>query len=93
MSKDLAGDNILVNTVCIGLIKSGQHRRRWEVEADSNPSLTLDEWYEQSADRVPLGRVGEASEAGDLVCFLASERASFITGTAVNMDGGASPVV
>ena len=43
--------------------------------------------------RVPLGRVGEAREAGDLVTFLVSERASYITGVAVNIDGGTSPVV
>ena len=43
--------------------------------------------------RVPLGRVGEAKEAGDLITFLVSERAAFITGVSVNIDGGASPVV
>ena len=42
---------------------------------------------------VPLGRVGESEEAANLITFLASERASFITGTAINMDGGVSPVV
>lgn len=93
MSKDYAKDNILVNTVCIGLIKSGQHRRRWELAVDRDPDLTLDAWYEQMSGRVPMGRVGEAREAGDLVTFLASERASYITGVAVNVDGGTSPVV
>lgn len=93
MSKDYAAENILVNTVCIGLIKSGQWERRWAAEAEDNPSLTLDGWYERAGSRVPLGRVGEAREAGDLICFLASERASFISGTAVNVDGGAAPVV
>jgi NAD(P)-dependent dehydrogenase (short-subunit alcohol dehydrogenase family) len=42
---------------------------------------------------VPLGRVGEAGEAGDLIAFLASERASYITGTAINIDGGRSAIV
>lgn len=93
MSKDYAADNILVNSVCIGLIKSGQHERRYEAQQERNPSLTLDQFYEGMGARVPLGRVGEAAEAGDLVCFLASERASYITGTAVNVDGGTSPVL
>ncbi|MHB1235668.1 MAG: SDR family oxidoreductase [Microbacteriaceae bacterium] len=44
-------------------------------------------------DHLPLGRVGEASEAGDVICFLASERASYLTGTAINIDGGTSPVI
>ena len=44
------------------------------------------------ASRVPIGRVGEAREAGDLVTFLVSDRAAYITGVAVNIDGGTSPV-
>jgi len=93
LSKDYAADNILVNSVCIGLIKSGQHERRYEAAQERNPSQSLDAFYEGMGARVPLGRVGEAAEAGDLVCFLASERASYITGTAVNVDGGTSPVL
>jgi 3-oxoacyl-[acyl-carrier protein] reductase len=42
---------------------------------------------------VPLGRVGEAQEAGDVITFLASERASYLTGVAINIDGGTSAVV
>ncbi len=93
MSRDYAGDNILVNTVCIGLIKSGQHERRYEAMQERDPSRTLDQFYAGMGERVPLGRVGEAAEAGDVICFLASERASYITGTAINIDGGSSPVV
>ncbi len=95
MSKEFAGENILVNTVCIGLVKSGQHDRAWQKAAAAEPSLTLDKFYETMArvDGIPLGRVGEAREAGDMIAFLASERASYITGTAINIDGGESPVV
>ena len=93
MSKDYAKDNILVNTVCIGLIKSGQHERRWETQHAETPSLTLDDWYGDMGKRVPLGRVGEGEEAGDIIAFLASDRASYITGVAINIDGGISPVV
>ncbi len=93
MSKDLARDNILVNTVCIGLVKAGQHERRVEAMQDTNPALTLDAHYEAMGQRVPLGRVGEAQEAGDVICFLASERASYVTGASVNVDGGTAPVV
>jgi NAD(P)-dependent dehydrogenase (short-subunit alcohol dehydrogenase family) len=42
---------------------------------------------------VPLGRFGEAQEAGDVIAFLASDRASYLTGIAINIDGGSSPVV
>ena len=93
LSKDYARDNILVNTVCIGSIKSGQGERRWQQEAANNPDITLDQWYAEGGKAVPLGRVGEAEEAGDVIAFLASERASYITGVAINIDGGGSPVV
>jgi NAD(P)-dependent dehydrogenase (short-subunit alcohol dehydrogenase family) len=95
LSKDLAKDNILVNTVCIGLIKSGQHERRYAQRKQTNPNLTLEELYAESVKNrgVPLGRVGEAHEAGDVITFLASERASYLTGVAINIDGGTSAVV
>ena len=93
MSKDLAPYNILVNTVCIGLIKSGQHERRYTSESAQNSGLTLEQFYEERSQRVPLRRFGEAREAGDVICFLVSERASYLTGTAVNIDGGTSGVV
>ncbi|MBI4306295.1 MAG: SDR family oxidoreductase, partial [Chloroflexi bacterium] len=93
MSKDYAADNILVNTVCIGLIKSGQHERRFERQKQSDPNLSLNAFYANLGKNVPLGRVGEAIEAGDLICFLASDRASYISGTAINIDGGAAPVI
>jgi len=82
LSDELAGDNIRVNAICIGLLKSAQWDRR--ATADT-PVETL---YRNMASRIPLGRVGEAEEYADLVAFLASERASYITGTAVNIDGG-----
>ena len=93
LSKEVASDNILVNAVCIGLIKAGQHETRFNSMAAQNPSLTLKEHYANMGANVPLGRVGESAEAANLITFLASERASFITGVAINMDGGASPVV
>lgn len=95
LSKDLAKDNILVSTVCIGLIKSGQHQRRYDARLQSEPNLNIDTFYSELARgrSVPLGRVGEPEEAGDVIAFLASERASYLTGIAVNLDGGASAVV
>ncbi len=93
MSRDYAPDNILVNTVCIGLIKSGQHERRYEAMQERDPSRTIDQFYAGMGERVPLARVGEAAEAGDVICFLASARASYLTGASINIDGGSSPVV
>ena len=92
LSKELAPDRIRVNAVLIGMIKSGQHERTWRRAA---PERSLEDFYAGMAQQraVPLGRVGEADEAGDLIAFLCSERAAYITGTAINLDGGASHVV
>ena len=95
LSKDLGRDNILVNTVCIGSIKSGQTERRYERMMETDPNVTMEDVYQQSvaARGIPLGRVGETREAGEVIAFLASERASYLTGVAVNIDGGTSSVV
>jgi len=95
LSRDLAKDNILVTTVCIGLIKSGQAERRLDRMQATNANATIDDvWAESVQGRgVPLGRMGEAEEAGDVITFLASDRASYLTGIAVNIDGGNSAVL
>ena len=94
ISKELCEFNIRVNTVCVGLFKSGQHRKRYEVRLKDEPSLTIEEFYNQLGESVPLGqRVGEADEAASLITFLSSDVSSYTTGTAINVDGGVSPVV
>jgi 3-oxoacyl-[acyl-carrier protein] reductase len=92
LSKELAADNILVNAVCVGLVKSGQWERRWEREGRPG---TLEEFYGRMArDRgVPLGRIADASELAALVVFLASAQAAYLTGVAINFDGGLVDVV
>jgi NAD(P)-dependent dehydrogenase (short-subunit alcohol dehydrogenase family) len=90
MSKDFARDRVLVNTVCIGLIKSGQHERRADAAGMSRES-----YYESRAQAaaIPLGRFGEAEEVANVIAFLVSERASYVTGTSINLDGGSSGVL
>ena len=58
-----------------------------------SPNLSLEEFYQEGGKNVPLGRIADANEAGDVIVFLASPRASFITGTSINVDGGAAPTV
>ncbi|MDP7485745.1 MAG: SDR family oxidoreductase [Dehalococcoidia bacterium] len=93
MSKEYGVDGILVNTVCIGSIRSAQNMRHAEAAVASGEVAATEEYYTKRCENVPVRRIGEAREAGDLIAFLASERASYISGTAVNMDGGAAPVV
>ena len=90
---EFAPDGIRVNTVCVGFLRSRQHKLRWEATTKNKPDLTLDQFYDQFNSRIPMGRVGEAREAGDVIVFLCSGMASYVTGTAINADGGMSPVV
>ncbi len=86
MANEYAAENIRVNAICIGLIKSAQWNRR---AGDGS----VDDLYAGMAKRIPIGRVGEAEEYADLVAFLASDRARYITGTAINLDGGLCPAL
>jgi NAD(P)-dependent dehydrogenase (short-subunit alcohol dehydrogenase family) len=88
LSKEFAADNILVNTVCIGKIKSGQHERRFTQDGQSG-----EDYYAAAAKDIPMRRVGEADEAANVIVFLASSAASYVTGTSVNLDGGISGVL
>lgn len=88
LSKEFAADNILVNTICIGKIKSGQHERRYAQEG-----VSAEQYYGQMGRDIPLGRVGEAEEVANVITFLASDAASYVTGSSINLDGGISGVL
>ena len=88
LSKELGPEGIRVNAVLVGLVESGQWERR--AEQAGRPIVDL---YADLGEGIPLGRVGRASEFADLVSFLLSARSSYVTGCAINLDGGSSPVV
>ncbi len=88
LSKDVGPQGVRVNAVLIGLVRSGQWERR-AADQETDP----EEFYAAmgTGAGIPLGRVGRAGEFADLVAFLLSERAAYVSGTAVNLDGGLSP--
>ena len=92
LAKTLAGelgpDGILVNNVCPGYTRTDRLEELLHVRAEATGS-SPDRILAQLAEGVPLRRVGEPEELAALVAFLCSERASFITGTTIPIDGGA----
>ena len=88
LSKEFAADKILVNTVCIGLIRAGQHERK-----AAQSGVEVESIYAGMGKDIPLGRVGLAEEVANVITFLASDAASYVTGTSINLDGGTSAVL
>ena len=89
LATELAPEGILVNALCIGKIKSGQWERRYEA---SKKNQSYDDFLAPTAATIPLGRLGESTELANVACFLASDLASYVTGVALNVDGGLCPV-
>lgn len=83
LSQELAADNIRVNVIGLGWIKSRQQERRAELAG-----LSVSEHYRRLSPNVPLQRLGEPDEVAAVIVFLASDAASYVTGTCVNVDGG-----
>src|ERR1700760_3108621 len=94
LMKVLAGEGaphgILVNGMLVGQIVSDQIARRHAREGANTP---FEEYVANTGKGIPVGRMGKAEEFAAMACFLCSDHAGFTTGTAINMDGGASPVV
>ncbi|MFE7378820.1 SDR family oxidoreductase [Streptomyces zhihengii] len=89
LSVELAGEGIRVNSVCLGLVDTGQWTHR---HAAAGGPLGYEEWQaELAADRgIALGRLGRADEVAYAVVALLSPRASYITGTSIDVCGGVS---
>src|SRR6476620_7403470 len=90
LSNEGAAHNVLVNAVLVGLIQTDQWVRG---HAKENKGRSLDEYLAEMAVRVPMGRIGTAEEFANMVLFLASDAGSYVTGTAINVEGGMCPVV
>ena len=88
LASEYAPFNILVNGLLVGLIDADQH-----VQKAKKTGVPLDEYKAKLAKDIPLGRFGRAEEFANMACFLASDAGSYVTGTAINIDGGRSPVV
>ena len=90
LSAEGAPHNVLVNALLVGQIVSDQWVRRHQSQGANVP---FEEFVGKLGANIPLGRLGKPEEFAALACLLASDLGGFTTGTAINMDGGASPVV
>jgi NAD(P)-dependent dehydrogenase (short-subunit alcohol dehydrogenase family) len=88
LSHEGAPHNILVNALLVGFIEADQH-----VQMAGRLGIPYQEYVDSRAKEIPLGRMGRPEEFADLACLLVSDAGSYITGTAINVDGGRSPVV
>jgi NAD(P)-dependent dehydrogenase (short-subunit alcohol dehydrogenase family) len=88
LAREVGGDGIRVNAVCPGFVRTGMQDRElvWE---GSLRGMTPQEVQDEMVTLTPLGRIEEPEDVADVVAFLASDEARFMTGQAVNVTGGA----
>jgi 3-oxoacyl-[acyl-carrier protein] reductase len=87
LATEVAADGVLVNTLCTGMFLTDRLRALAESLAGSGG--TVEEALDGLAQMIPVKRIGDPKEYGETAAFLVSERASFITGVAIQIDGGA----
>lgn len=87
LSRQIAAEGITVNNVCPSYVLTERVRELAE-ERSRAQGISLDEAIAQFAQGVPAGRIGRPEEVADLIVFLASERAGYINGTSIQIDGG-----
>ncbi len=92
LARELADDNILVNTICPGAIYTDRSRSG-TLDRARRTGMTEEEAIAERAATIPLKRFGTPEEFANMVVFLASERASYMTGVTVSVDGGASQAI
>ncbi len=92
LANEVAEDGILVNTVCPGWTDTDRVASLLQQKSAAT-GATVDEVRDEIATNVPLGRIARAEEIANVIVFLASDAASYVTGTAIPVDGGAAKVL
>lgn len=87
MANQFGPHNITVNAILTGHIMTDRQRALADVRVKER-GITYEEYFAEQAAEIPLRRIGEPRELGEVVAFLASERASYVTGVSLQVDGG-----
>ena len=87
LAAEVAADGITVNVIMPGRIATDRLRQLDEARA-KREGISFEEVMKSSLSQIPMGRYGDPREYGDAAAFLASQNASFITGTVMRVDGG-----
>jgi len=88
LSTEFGEDNVLVNAICPGWVDTNLWRRNAEGLKSELGARSEDEARKLAAKKNSLGRMGKPAELANATVFLCSERASYITGVSLNLDGG-----
>ncbi len=88
LAVELAPRHVRVNSILIGIVESGQWRRRHEQQA--RPGQSWDDWTGELArqKKIPLGRFGRPEEAAQALFYLATPLSSYTTGSHIDVSGG-----
>jgi NAD(P)-dependent dehydrogenase (short-subunit alcohol dehydrogenase family) len=88
LAGELAPEHIRVNSILIGIVESGQWRRRYETQAQ--PGQSWEDWTAELArsKHIPLGRFGRPEEAAQALFYLATSLSSYTTGSHIDVSGG-----
>lgn len=89
LALEYAGQNIRVNNVCPGSTRTDRILNMAKARAEKT-GQTVDEIIAEDAKAIPMGRVGEPHEFGNVVAFIASPAASYVTGVTITVDGGST---
>jgi 3-oxoacyl-[acyl-carrier protein] reductase len=86
LAREVGSHGVLVNSICPGIFMTDRMKELADERAKTR-GITVEQYLEEFAGDIPLGRGGDPREVGDLAAFLCSPRNSYITGAAIPIDG------
>jgi 3-oxoacyl-[acyl-carrier protein] reductase len=87
LAQETARDGVTVNALLPGHVMTDRQTHLGELKSKAE-GISLQDYFARTAASIPVGRIGRPEEIGDAIAFLCSERASYITGTSLQVDGG-----